>query len=278
MLAKRILGHLTGLPGDEHVIAVALAAARPFRSHIDLLFLRDLDARLHLFGYEMAALDHGTVVADMQKRMAVRETAARDGAERAAKKAAEADCTAAFLAIDGTPLEAVTERGGVYDLIVASRPEGEAEVSVREAIEAALFSTGSALMIAPPAPPAGIGDNVLLAWNKSASCRRAIAASLPWLALAKQVTLFHVQTGAKRGPSTAELAKYLAAHGVTAAVKEVPHGSRAVGATILEGAAAAGADLIVLGAYSTSRFREMILGGVTRHFLAHADRPTLMVH
>jgi nucleotide-binding universal stress UspA family protein len=278
MLTKRILAHLTGLPSDEHVAAVALAAARPFRAHIDFLFLRDLDARLHLFGYEMAALDHGTVVADLQKRMAVREGEARTLAERSTATAQTAECSASFSAVDGTPLDAIGERGALYDLIVAPRPEGEAEVSVREAIEAALFRTGAPLMIAPPAPPAGIGDRILLTWNKSASCRRAIAAALPWLALAKAVTLFHVQTGAKRGPTTAEVATYLAAHGVAATVREVPHAARTVGQAILEGAAAADADLIVLGAYSTSRFREMILGGVTRHIFAHADRPTLMVH
>ena len=39
-----------------------------------------------------------------------------------------------------------------------------------------------------------------------------------------------------------------------------------------------GTDMIVMGAYSHSRLRERIFGGVTRSFIEEADLPILMAH
>jgi nucleotide-binding universal stress UspA family protein len=54
--------------------------------------------------------------------------------------------------------------------------------------------------------------------------------------------------------------------------------NRDVGAGLLAAASAFEADLLGMGAYSHSRLRQMILGGVTRHVLGHAAVPVLMAH
>ena len=75
-----------------------------------------------------------------------------------------------------------------------------------------------------------------------------------------------------------DTARHLARHGIQARVREVAPDHRAVGQVLLDEAREAGADLLVMGAYSHSRLRGALLGGVTRHVLAHAELPVLMAH
>jgi nucleotide-binding universal stress UspA family protein len=69
---------------------------------------------------------------------------------------------------------------------------------------------------------------------------------------------------------------YLALHGVQVEVATFKPVDREVGAGMLAAAGEFGADLLALGAYSHSRLRQLILGGVTRHILEHARLPVLM--
>jgi nucleotide-binding universal stress UspA family protein len=75
-----------------------------------------------------------------------------------------------------------------------------------------------------------------------------------------------------------ELAAYLRWHGATCERHEVKAQDQPVGAALLGAARNAGADLLVMGAYSRSRFAELIFGGVTQHVLGHADLPVLLAH
>src|SRR6185503_6655234 len=109
------------------------------------------------------------------------------------------------------------------------------------------------LLIAPPVPPAVIGDNVLIAWNCSTETARTVAFAMPLLTQAKQITVVQVQRGTVPGPSAAELAHNLQRHGLSVEWREVSLGDKVVGDVILREAHAAGADLIVKGAYTQSR-------------------------
>ena len=103
-------------------------------------------------------------------------------------------------------------------------------------------------------------------------------AALPFLAAAERVTAVAVRgerDDDDRG--LAEVAEYLAWHGVVARTHAVI--TRApVGETLLDAAVAASADLVVMGGYSHSRLRELILGGVTRHMLERTALPLLVAH
>src|SRR3546814_20637012 len=87
--------------------------------------------------------------------------------------------------------------------------------------------------------------------------------------------LLQVDTGAKAGPGVDRAARYLAQHGVSAEVRTVVAGSRNVGEVLLEQVADVRADLLLMGAYSHRRLRALLLGGVTRHVVAHAPCPVL---
>ena len=138
--------------------------------------------------------------------------------------------------------------------------------------------TGRPVLIAPGTIPEKLGETVLVGWNKTIQSARAVACTMPFLDRVKRVIVFTVVTGAKQGPSVQEVARTLAWSDIKAEVKEVRPEGRRVGQILLEEAKQSGADLLVMGAYSHSRWREMILGGVTRYVLEHADIPVLMAH
>jgi nucleotide-binding universal stress UspA family protein len=124
-----------------------------------------------------------------------------------------------------------------------------------------------------------IGKRVLVAWNGSVEAAKAVTGALPLLRGAEQVTLAVLGNNSETlGQSPgADIALYLARHGVRVEVlrRPEPHDP---GQAILSLAADFGADLLVMGAYGHSRFREMMLGGATRTILATATLPVLMAH
>jgi nucleotide-binding universal stress UspA family protein len=99
---------------------------------------------------------------------------------------------------------------------------------------------------------------------------------LPWLKRAEAVRVLHAGAYQRRGPIAADVLPYLALHGVTADVSEFIPMDRDVGAGLLAAATEFGADLLGMGAYSHSRLRQLILGGVTRHVLQNSTLPVLM--
>ena len=155
------------------------------------------------------------------------------------------------------------------------RPLPDSVAPSMAALETALFESGRPLLIAPPTPPAGMGEHVLIAWN----CSTETAAR--WvrhaaLDRAQRITVLTVQRGTVPGPSAAELARNLQRHGLTVEWREVAPGDLSTGEAILREAADSARDLIVKGAYTQSRLRQMIFGGATSHILAEAELPVMM--
>ena len=149
----------------------------------------------------------------------------------------------------------------------------------QEAIEAGLFSTGRPVLIAPPQVAQTLGETVLIGWNRSAQSARAFhAAKALLLKQAKKVRILSITTGAKNGPTAAEIADNLAWHGIDCDVRELSPDNRSVGAVLLAEAEAFNADLVVMGAYTHSRLRQLLLGGVTKHLLSNTTIPLFMAH
>jgi len=172
----------------------------------------------------------------------------------------------------------VGSHGRVFDIIVMGRSDANSPGFHDKAIEAGLFESGRPLLIAPPSPPREIATNILVAWNNSTEQARTTAFAMPLLKRAERVTILTVEGATVAGPSGEDLARSLAAHGIAAATITLPAGKANAGETILRKAGALGCDLIVKGAYTQSRLRQMIFGGTTRHILTNADLPVLMAH
>jgi len=168
--------------------------------------------------------------------------------------------------------------GRLFDLIVLGRP-GRAPQNPRMApLEAALFESGRPVLIAPLAPPKELGRNVLVAWNGSTEQARTNAYAMPLLRQAEAVTVLTVEGGMTPGPAGDEVALSLIRNGVPATAVTVAPGARTTGEAILDHASSRGCDLLVKGAYTQSRVRQIMFGGATRHILANATLPVLMAH
>lgn len=134
---------------------------------------------------------------------------------------------------------------------------------------------------AAPAAPAGPGQHIVVGWNGSAPASRAIASAIALMRRARQVDIVVVDAraqgdvhGAMPG---ADLALYLARHDIRVNVRDIDNHSDP-GRALLAAAGEAGADLIVMGAYGRSRFREVLLGGATRTVLRSSTLPLWMMH
>jgi nucleotide-binding universal stress UspA family protein len=143
-------------------------------------------------------------------------------------------------------------------------------------LEACLFEAGRPVLIAPPSPPQQLGDNILIAWNCSTEQARTTRLAMPLLQRASRVVVLTVQGGTVPGPTGEQLARYLARYGVASEPITVPLEGRSTGEAILANAAAQKCDLLIKGAYTQSRLRQMIFGGATRHILSSATIPVLM--
>jgi nucleotide-binding universal stress UspA family protein len=169
--------------------------------------------------------------------------------------------------------------GRVFDVIVLARPGDEWQSPSMITLESALFESGRPVLIAPPNSPRSLGTNILVAWNNSTEQARTMADAMPLLRLAERITILTVEGATVAGPSGEQMAHSLKMNGIAAdTITLKPIGKRSAGETILTKADELGCDLIVKGAYTQSRLRQMIFGGTTRHILANAKLPVLMAH
>lgn len=127
-----------------------------------------------------------------------------------------------------------------------------------------------------------VGERVMVAWDASRLATRAVNDALPFLVRAKKVAVLAVNPEGGEGghgeiPS-ADICLHLARHGVNAEAQHIYARDMSVGDMLLSRAADEGINLIVTGAYGHARWRELVLGGVTRHLLAHMTVPVLMSH
>jgi nucleotide-binding universal stress UspA family protein len=173
----------------------------------------------------------------------------------------------------------VGSHGRVFDIIVMGRSEPQSIGLHEKAIESGLFESGRPILIAPPSPPRQIATNVLVAWNSSTEQARTTAFAMPLLRQAERVTVLHVEGGSGvPGPSAEQMAQCLRRNDIVVSLKTVGLEGRTTGEVILATAESLGCDLLVKGAYTQSRLRQMIFGGATRHILAHAPLPVLMAN
>lgn len=150
--------------------------------------------------------------------------------------------------------------------------------------EYVIMSSGTPALIIPYAGNFNqVGERVLIAWNASAEAMRAVRSALPLLRRAKivEVVIFNPASrpdlyGEEPG---ADIARFLAHHNVKVDVmKEELGGESFVGNALLSLTANLGSDMLVMGCYGHSRFREILLGGATRAMMESMTVPVFMAH
>lgn len=180
----------------------------------------------------------------------------------------------------GLPAQTLSLHARYADLVVAAQSQPDS--SDRRFIDLAedvLIASGRPVLVIPAiGAKAPIANKVAVAWNGSREAARALADAMPLLDKAKSVEIFIAGDPELGDLPGADIAAHLARHGIKVDVYRSPGSEVSVGDALLNRVAETGADLIVMGGYGRSRFREFILGGVTRHILQHMTVPVLMSH
>lgn len=167
----------------------------------------------------------------------------------------------------------------LHDLAIMSVPE----TSDRGLVEAVLFDTGRPTLLLPSSPnckPLQKLETVLVAWDFSREASRALGDALPILARAEKVHILSVygEKGIDTSCTSTDVEKYLTTHKVKYVLDERVLKDGAIGDFITSSAAEFGADMIVMGAYGHSRFREFVLGGATAGMLSDPPLPIFLSH
>ncbi len=184
--------------------------------------------------------------------------------------------------VEGLTSGKTIEHGYYSDLVVLSQANPDDANDISEGlVDEVVLRVGRPVLVVPyVGPREQLGKKVLVAWNGTRESVRALHDSLPILKKAEKVVVMTVnpEDEPDQHVAGADISLHLARHGVNTVVNSTVSKDIDIGDTLLSRAADEGVDLIVMGAYGHSRFRELILGGATRHLLKHMTVPVFMSH
>ena len=166
--------------------------------------------------------------------------------------------------------------GPTSDVSVVSRPKSTSKGPGNDFMLAALLRSGKPVIVLPQNPIPSMGKRILIAWNQSIEAARAVSAALPLLQMAESVCIVNVGAESRAGPKATAVANYLKYWGVKTSRTSTK--GRDPAEEILSVYRKEESDLIVMGAYSRSRFRELVFGGVTEDLLFRAPQPIFALH
>jgi nucleotide-binding universal stress UspA family protein len=267
------------------VLEAALRAAERFDSHIVGLHSLTTEYAV-VFGGEMGFSISSEVDRTLERegherrdqaRRLFREFMTAHGVPIGAVPPGHNGASASWREEDGRQNAVVGMIGRVYDLILVEQPEKLASIA-EATLEDALFESGRPVLMVPQKMPATLGEVVAIAWNGSTETAVTVAMGMPFLKQAKHVVIVAVgpQHMPEPGPEGEELARTLERHGIDVSLRTAYGRQKAQGESFLKEAMDAGADLLLKGAYTQSRIRQMIFGGGTRHIIMEAQLPVLM--
>ncbi len=177
----------------------------------------------------------------------------------------------------------VAARARFSDLVVLPRPYGDNRgVELEPVLEAALFEGRTPVLVVPDEKTeVTVPKKIVLAWNESSEALSAARAALPLLKAADSVHVVVIDPpthGPNRSDPGGLLSQYISRHGVKVEIDVLSKTMPRVSDVLLRHTKDIEAELVVMGAYGKSRFREAILGGATRYMLEQSEVPVFMAH
>jgi nucleotide-binding universal stress UspA family protein len=274
-----IVVHLDNAKRRAATLNVALGLAGAFDSHLVALYAPGFPR------IPSGALAEGTSVVREIEQERMREAAERSEREYHDAVRRRGGDKTEWRYAKGDALAAIRLSARYADLLVMGQPDRySADMDEPQSTFPGdvVMSVGRPVLFVPYAGQfSSIGSRVLVAWNASREAARAVSDALPFLTRAQRVEVvaFDPERSSDHGEVPgADIALYLARHGVKANAAQQTGTKIDVGAQILSRAADVEADLIVMGGYGHSRFRELVLGGATRSLLESMTAPVLMSH
>jgi nucleotide-binding universal stress UspA family protein len=269
-----ILVHVRRYDGDSLSATVGFALAQRLQAHVLGLYVASLGSVTY------STLE--TVVFQVQEADDLYGAALAQRAEWQQRLVTHG-VSGEWLVAQGEPVEAICHAARWCDLVVAERPQLNADAPIGwGTVSRTVFGAGVPVVVVPDsAKPTSIGERIVIAWNHSREAARAIRDALPLLRLAEKIVVLdgaeqQSLIGARHLPPL-DLPAYFARHGIVAEFRGFQP-TADYGAGILASAHGVGADLIVMGAWGHSRIAELVLGGATRHLFQHSDVPLFVAH
>jgi nucleotide-binding universal stress UspA family protein len=286
---KSFLIPIGGSDTDGPLFETALAAARPFSSHLQFLHvhvgpgqaavntphtafamgpalsnaLRDLDAKAQT--RSATAAQH------------FRDFCTGSGIEICDAPDRAKGVTASWHEEDGHALKRIMFRARHNDLVVVGRAR-TANGLPADFLEQLLMGCGRPVLIASSAPAMPTGT-IMVCWKEAAEAARAVNAAMPFLIHAKRVVIVGVaENDDDIGAALSDLARQLAWNDIRSEIRTIIPNGLAVPGLLSSAAQDCGADLVVLGAYGRSRMHELLFGSCTQSVIGNADRPVLLMH
>jgi len=285
---KSILAPIDGTATSNGTLQAACVLGDVFKAHINVLHVcPDPKSAVPLLGEGMS----GAMIEDMitiaekegneQRERAhaiYREMLAKYHVTESDVPVANEGVSASWVEDMGREDEIIAHHGRLADVILVPKPEKDNEVYTTLALNAALFETGRPMLLLPDNALEVFPKTITICWNGSMEGARAVAAGLPFIQRAETVHIITADTSTTDHPVGENLVKYLRWHGVeTQSVFFSPAG-KSVGLALLEQSSKMNAGMMIMGGYTHSRMRELIMGGATRDVIENADIPVLMGH
>lgn len=279
MALKDLLVHVDNSRQGHRRLACAVELAARHDAHLIGLYVLHLP---EIPGYVRIQMTEEVLA--MSRHAALTEAAT---AEAKFNEAVErAGVKGEWRCVEGRPLKVLSLHARYADLaVIGQRDEsGEEGFADPDLPDQLILSAGRPMLVVPYVGEYPVvGERVMVAWDASRLAARAVNDALPILVGAKQVFVIAVnpsgdgEEGHGEIPS-ADICLHLARHGVNAEAQHVFADDLGVGEMLLSRAADEGCDLMVIGAWGHARWRELVLGGVTRHMLKEMTLPVLMSH
>lgn len=288
MAIKYILCIFGGSENELNAVQAALMLGKEHEAHIRFLHLSP-DPGAHSGLYGEGVLVSSEIVAAIENENKARLEAAKrhisamtakyhiplDGPQSPAHR-----ISASFRHLTGNMDRLVAREGRVCDLIIM----GKNDTMKYDTMTPALFNTGRPVLLIPSIKGTPVMSwnerKVAIAWDGGMEAARALYNALPLVRKSKAMHLLVAREHGKAFDLEAQqiVMEYLNAHGFHPNIVVADRGDRSIGETLLEKVKELGSDLLIMGAYGHSMFREMVLGGVTEHVLSHGDIPIFLSH
>jgi len=268
-LAQRWKAHVAVwhiLPEPQNAAMTAYADMGAMLGYVPGALFQELEQR----NKAIAALVHSKYAAFI-KQAGLSETRRKTGA----------GATASFHTAYGRPDEVLKIQARLADLTVISHCHNDDEGEPGLPATSILMESGRPVLLVPERRESAkpLGHKTVIAWNGSPECVRAVAAALPLLQSGRTTIVSDFHKNPKKFPlGPQDLADYLARHGINAKPVLLNQKNVRSALAILQQVKKADANLLVMGGFSHSRARELILGGVINYMLGKAPVPVLMAH
>ncbi len=265
----KIMAPLSGAPSDQGGLEAAAGLAAPFNAELSAVYAPADAADLmpwmgegFMGGVQVAALD------------SLNEAAAEGERHARARFDASAYANKRFVTLSSPVASALSMEARLSDVIVFGSEPARGRGAMVQAFQQVLMEERRPILVARGVPD--VSQTVAVAWDGGREATRAARIAVPWLQKAARVLILAAPQATPRDFDPIRLEEHFASRGVKAQIETLPQ-SGEPGPILLSAVQAAGARMLVAGAFGHPRFQQFIFGGTTRHLMQSENGPSLFL-